>query len=166
MTTTIGSDGEHFQGIKTGSVHILLCGHSKEHIATVVEKMNPAHVELLTSEELLDSAEALMEEMDVSSKSVTCIPAFTDAALQDGVKAILSKYRRLRTRFPNREVYIGITGGTNVMVVEAAVSALSTGSRMHYILKSATPESGDKRVLVFDTMKIRKQLRLGSGKVR
>lgn len=141
--------------METDSVHILLCGHSTGHIAVVVEELKPIHVELLTSEELFQGARELLQNLEVNSKSVTCIPAFTEAALNEGICEIVTRYKLLQAEFPGKEIYFGITGGTNVMVLEAAMSALAVGAIMHYVLRRQPSESGENQVLLFDAKKVR-----------
>jgi hypothetical protein len=144
-----------FDYIERGSVHILLCGHSTAHVKEIAERTSPIHIELLTSKELYDSSNDLLKELKIQSKSITVIPAFTNSALRDGIRAIIARFLTLKELFPDRRFYFGITGGTNLMVVEAALSALAVGADMHYILKEGHSGYNEGKVLLFNPHEIR-----------
>ena len=144
-----------FDNIERGSVHILLCGHSTAHVKEIAEWTNPIHIELLTSKELYDNSNDLLKELKIESKSITAIPAFTNSALRDGITAIVARFLSLKEIFPDRRFYFGITGGTNLMVVEAALSALAVGADIHYILKEGYSGYNESNVLLFNPHAIR-----------
>jgi len=158
------NDNSTFDIIEKGSVHLLLCGHSTAHVKEVVEKTSPVHIELLTSKEVFDSANDLLKELNLGSKSITVIPAFTNYALRDGIRAIIARFLSLKQTFPDRRVYFGVTGGTNLMVVEAALSSLTVGADMHYILKEGCSEDNEGKVLVFNPYEIRDLLAMESDR--
>ena len=153
-----------FDLIEKGSVHLLLCGHSTAHVKEIVEKTSPIHIELLTSKEVFDNASDLLKELKLESKAITVIPAFTNSALRDGIRAIIARFLSLKQTFPDRRVYFGVTGGTNLMVVEAALSSLTVGADMHYILKEGCSGHNEGKILLFNPYEIRDLLSMKSDR--
>ena len=135
--------------LESPSVHILLCGQSTGHIYEVIREFYPNHVELLTTEELLQSTTELATELNEISNSVTVIPAFTSSSICESISIILQKYYELRNRYPLAKFYFGITGGTNTMVTSVAYAALIVDVELHYIIKLSEPEGLLDRFIFF-----------------
>lgn len=152
----IGSNNKYISD--PGSVHILLCGHSFGHIMTVTRDFKPKHLEILTSEELLENANELIHLLKDISSSITVIPAFSSSSIQDSISRILLKYKDLRSLFPKDKIYFGITGGTNTMAVSVAYAALIAGVEMHYVLKPLGSAGSNEEIIFFRPKQIFEQL--------
>lgn len=143
-----------YYGQKTsGSIHFLLAGHSTGHILKVIEVFRPAHLDLFTSVELQPSVSEFMStnEQFYGTYNIETIPSFTENSLISGISIILGRYNVVKTKFPLKKIYFGITGGTNTMAVEIAITALFSGESMHYVVKNANDEGDLGKIIMFDT---------------
>lgn len=123
---------------EVNSVHLLLLGRSQEHIHRVVEHYHPAHISLFTSESLLQEADELILKLQnngISTRLISIDPFHKDA-ITSVMRAIIKEYEFLRDAYqsPDSLFYIGVTGGTNLMVLGAGFAASHLGLQSHYVL--------------------------------
>ena len=143
-----------------GSVHLLLCGHSTDHLIRVIEAYNPAHIDFFTSLNLRSHLEEFIETLGNYSGTyhIEDIPAFTDDSIRVGSYTIISRYLILKKLFPSRSFYFGITGGTNTMAVEMALAALTAGEAMHYVTYGTGQEPKQDRIITFNILELRERI--------
>ena len=140
-----------------GSVHLLLCGHSTDHLKRVIEAYNPIHIDFFTSVELRPHLEAFLKSIQDFSGTfhIEDIPAFTEDSIRAGSSIIMSRYLILKKLFPSRSFYFGITGGTNTMAVEIALAAMTYGEKIHYVIYGNERKPEEDRIITFDTVELR-----------
>ena len=142
------------------SVHLLLCGHSTDHLKKIIEAYNPIHMDFFTSAELRQHLEEFIKSIqDFSGTFHTeCIPAFTEDSIMVGSSIIMSRYLFLKKLFPSRSFYFGITGGTNTMAVEMAIAALTFSEKIHYVIKGNGQDPDGYRINTFSTLELRDKI--------
>ena len=145
---------------ENGSVHLLLCGHSTEHLLRVIEAYQPIHMEFYTSPELRPHIEAFLKSVQdlPGTFHIEDIPAFTEDSIKIGSSTIISRYLILKRLFPSRTFYFGITGGTNTMAVEMALAALTTGEKIHYVVYGDERTGMRDRIITFNTLELRNMI--------
>ena len=139
------------------SVHLLLCGHSTDHLLRIIEAYNPIHMDFFTSVELHPHLEAFLKSIQDFSGTfhIEDIPAFTEDSIRAGSSIIMSRYLILKKLFPSRSFYFGITGGTNTMAVEIALAAMTYGEKIHYVIYGNERKPEEDRIITFDTVELR-----------
>ena len=139
-----------------GSIHLLLAGHSTGHILKVIEEFRPDHIELFTSMQLEPTVNDLMSSIHEfqGTYHIENIPSFTEDSLISGISIISGRYKILKSMFPFKKIYFGITGGTNTMAVEIAITALFSMESMHYVVKDVDDDNDAGKIIMFDTEKL------------
>ncbi len=139
------------------SVHLLLCGHSTDHLKRIIETYSPIHVDFFTSAELRPHIEAFLKSTKTFSGTfhIEDIPAFTEDSIRVGSNLILSRYAILKKIFPSSLFYFGITGGTNTMAVEMALAAVTSTEKLHYVTYGNEEVTGSCKIITFDTLELR-----------
>ena len=142
------------------SVHLLLCGHSTDHLKRVIEVYNPIHMDFFTSEELRPHLEAFLKSIQDFSGTfhIEDIPAFTEDSIREGSSTIMSRYLILKKLFPSRSFYFGITGGTNTMAVEMALAALASSEKIHYVIYGNERAFDGNTIITFDTLELKNMI--------
>jgi len=146
---------------KRKNVHLLIVGKSQEHIKRIIEAYQPDHVSLLTSFPLREETNALADILKKSGIGITTITVdpFSPKALRTISNAIINEYSRLLSIYPKEETdyFIGVTGGTNLMAIGAALAACFLGIKIHYVLKpdNMLPES--REIIEIDMQKSPKE---------
>ncbi len=145
---------------ENGSVHLLLSGHSTEHLLRVIEAYHPIHMEFYTSLELRPHLEAFLKSIQdlPGTFHIEDIPAFTEESIKIGLSTIISRYLILRKLFPSSSFYFGITGGTNTMAVEMALAAILAGEKIHYVVYGEEPAKKGDRIITFNTLELRNMI--------
>ena len=140
-----------------GSVHLLLCGHSTDHLLRIIEAYSPIHMDFFTSVELHPHLDAFLKSIQDFSGTfhIEDIPAFTEDSIRVGSSTIMSRYLLLKKLFPSRSFYFGITGGTNTMAVEMALAALTSGEKIHYVIYGNERAQEGDGIIIFDTLELR-----------
>lgn len=121
------------------SLHIVPHGETTVHIKRGLQAYGSAdHVQLLTSEKFQPVGNELAEELTQFGYSVDIdlIDAFD---LRDVVDTVVSVAREN----PDQEIYVNITGGTNLMAGAATASAFFIGATPYYVLE---PQTGEESV--------------------
>ena len=120
------------------NVQLLLLGRSQDHIQRVIDRYLPDHITFFTSDSLLKEAEELVrhiKEQKISTNIVQVDP-FDSNAIALMKSAIENEFKHLQYRYPSAkfQYYIGLTGGTNLMVLGAGFAASALKTRAHYVL--------------------------------
>ncbi|ELY83647.1 HFX_2341 family transcriptional regulator domain-containing protein [Natrinema altunense] len=121
------------------SLHIVPHGETTVHIKRGLQAYGSAdHVQLLTSEKFQSVGNELAEELTEFGYNVEIdlIDAFD---LRDVVDTVVSVAREN----PDQEIYVNITGGTNLMAGAATASAFFIGATPYYVLE---PQTGEESV--------------------
>jgi CRISPR locus-related DNA-binding protein len=121
------------------SLHIVPHGETTVHIKRGLQAYGSAdHVELLTSEKFQSVGNELAQELSEFGYDVEIdlIDAFD---LRDVVDTVVSVARQN----PDQEIYVNITGGTNLMAGAATASAFFIGATPYYVLE---PQTGEESV--------------------
>lgn len=121
------------------SLHIVPHGQTTVHIKRGLQAYGSADkVNLLTSEKFQSVGDELAEELTQFGYTVEVdlIDAFD---LRDVVDTVVSVARET----PDREIYVNITGGTNLMAGAATASAFFIGATPYYVLE---PQTGEESV--------------------
>ena len=121
------------------SVHIVPHGETTVHIKRGLQAYGSADsVWLLTSEKYQSVGDELAKELKEFGYNVEIdlIDAFD---LRDVVDTIVSVAREN----PDEEIYVNITGGTNLMAGAATASAFFIGATPYYVLE---PQTGEESV--------------------
>jgi hypothetical protein len=124
------------------SLHFLLLGHAKEHIGAVIEYYNIQNAVIFTSKELEEEnlpRIKQLQDMGVTVSEVVYLEPFGQDALERMTKKILETYSA-HSRSGQSEFVVGLTGGTNLMVVAMALVALLKGLPAHYVLNNGKNE--------------------------
>ncbi|WP_276273593.1 DUF6293 family protein [Haloarcula litorea] len=121
------------------SLHIVPHGETTVHIKRGLQAYGSAdHVQLLTSEKFQSVGKELAQELSEFGYNVEIelIDAFD---LRDVVDTVVSVAREN----PDQEIYVNITGGTNLMAGAATASAFFIGATPYYVLE---PQTGEESV--------------------
>lgn len=121
------------------SLHIVPHGQTTVHIKRGLQAYGSADkVNLLTSEKFRSVGNGLAEELTEFGYTVevNLIDAFD---LRDVVDTVVSVAREN----PDQEIYVNITGGTNLMAGAATASAFFIGATPYYVLE---PQTGEESV--------------------
>ncbi len=136
------------------SVHLLIVGKSHEHIRTIIDSYHPNHLSLFTSVPLKESTIALASLLHDNgiSVSTTTINPFSSESIPAVITAIEKEYLRLLKCYPKEttEYFIGVTGGTNLMAIGAALAAYLFGLKVHYVLKPVSASEMGNTVMEID----------------
>ena len=121
------------------SLHIVPHGETTVHIKRGLQAYGSAdHVQLLTSEKYQSVGNELAKDLTEFGYTVEVdlIDAFD---LRDVVDTVVSVAREN----PDQEIYVNITGGTNLMAGAATASAFFIGATPYYVLE---PQTGEESV--------------------
>ncbi len=125
------------------SVHIIPHGRVTEHIKRGLRGHSSVeYVHLLASPRFLETSYELAEELDVFGYEVNVheISAFELRSVVDTIVSIAKQHQ-------GEDLYINITGGTNLMAGAATSSAFFIGARPYYVLEPQEDESIDELVV-------------------
>lgn len=121
------------------SLHIVPHGETTAHIKRGLQAYGSTdHVILLTSKKFQSVGNNLAEELTEFGYTVEVdlVDAFD---LRDVVDTVVSVARKN----PDQEIYVNITGGTNLMAGAATASAFFIGATPYYVLE---PQTGEESV--------------------
>nr|WP_230455246.1 DUF6293 family protein [Halorubrum sp. BV1] len=120
-------------------MHITPHGRATEHIHRGLRAFSSVEsVCLLTSDAFLETGDELTADLDRFGYDVNqrVINAFD---LRDVVDAVVD----ITKENPDRDIYINITGGTNLVAGGATSSAFFVGATPYYVLE---PQTGDESI--------------------
>lgn len=121
------------------SLHIVPHGRATEHIHRGLRAFGGVEaVYLLTSDEFIETGDELATDLDRFGYEIDqrIIDAFD---LRDVVDSIVD----IAKQNPDRELYINITGGTNLVAGGTTSSAFFVGATPYYVLE---PQTGDESI--------------------
>ncbi len=125
------------------SVHIVPHGRSIEHVKRGLRGHSSAeHVHLLVSDRFLETAHELADDLESFGYAleIHLIDAFDLRSVVDTIVTIAKDHA-------GEELYVNITGGTNLMAGAATSSAFFIGARPYYVLKPQADESVDELII-------------------
>lgn len=129
-------------------IHFLLLGHSREHILTTIEHFTPKAVVLFTTMDLFEEHTGFISELEngeIRVLEMVPLSPFTEDALESMTREILAVYEKYAAKGCN--IIMGLTGGTNLMVVSMALAALQKGCPVHYCVNDDS-----RTILNIDTL--------------
>ena len=143
------------------SVHLLIVGKSHEHVKRIIYTYCPNHVSLFTSlslEEATFSFASSLQKEGMTISTITINP-FSKESIYNIIAAIKKEYLRLTKIYPAKETeyFIGVTGGTNLMAIGAALAAWLLGIKIHYVLKPDTMLPESREIIEIDMEKLPKE---------
>ena len=133
------------------NVHLLLLGRSQDHVRRVVEYYHPTHISFFTSDSLMDEAWELVSQLQdqrISTRIISVQP-FEPDAIFSIMNCIIQEYENLREAYSSPDItfYIGLTGGTNLMVLGAGFAAFQLGIQSHYVQNPEFLEDKDTELI-------------------
>lgn len=137
-------------------VHLMTMGITQDHVWPIIDRFKPHHIVLLSSRELAAEMEELavkIRESGIDTTEVVHLEPFTDNALNAMMKIIQMHLNRLKRLFKeqNTTFFIGITGGTNLMILAAGLIAIKNGITLLYVLNPAfSSESNESKAKIIE----------------
>lgn len=120
------------------NVHFLIVGLSHEHIYRVIEHYSPSKIYLISNLLIKKSTEQLKIKIESEGLKVEIIwiEAFEENTLHQIIAEIGNRVEKLKMIFKDQiKIYIGFTGGTNLMAIGAGHSAALLNLDAHYVIK-------------------------------
>nr|MCS5534726.1 hypothetical protein [Candidatus Poseidoniales archaeon] len=116
-----------------------------ENIWPLVERYIPSHVIFFSSTNLKKETETLVGKLKAIgiSADIVFLRPFRNDSLQTMNKVIDNTYSRIRNKYDEMGVdyYMGVTGGTNLMVLAAGLVAVKQGIKILYAINPEYVES-------------------------
>ena len=125
------------------SIHIVPHGRVTEHVKRGLQGHSGVdEVHLLSSDRFLETSQELANELRTFGYDVEVheISAFKLRSVVDTIVTIAKGH-------PGEEVYVNITGGTNLMAGAATSSAFFIGANPYYVLEPQADESIDELIV-------------------
>jgi len=122
---------------KCDNIHFLIVGTSHDHIFKIIHKFQPIKLYLISSFEMQESINALNDQIKALNimTQIIWINPFKEDSLHQIIKEIIWRAKKEIIEHPNVKIYIGFTGGTNLMAIAAGYSAMILKAESHYVLK-------------------------------
>jgi len=120
------------------NIHFLIVGLSHEHIYRVIEYYSPSKIFLISNSLIKKSTEQLRNDIEKKgiNTEIIWVEAFKEDTINQIIHEIGIRVKKLRKNFKDRaKIYIGFTGGTNLMAIGAGYSAAVLNVTAHYVLK-------------------------------
>jgi len=124
-------------GEKCNNIQFLIVGMSHDHIFKIIHHFQPLKLYLISSSEIEDSIKKLndqIKELNIMTQ-ILWINPFKEDSLQQITNEIIWRAKSEMIEHPNIKIYIGFTGGTNLMAIAAGYSAMILNAESHYVLK-------------------------------
>ena len=138
------------------TVHLMTMGITQDHVWPIIDRYKPRHIVLLSSRELAAETEELavkIRENGIDTTEVVHLEPFAENALNGMIETIQMHLKRLKEQFRERNTtfYMGITGGTNLMVLAAGLVAINNGITLLYVLNPVfSPESDESQPKIIE----------------
>jgi DNA-binding transcriptional regulator LsrR (DeoR family) len=118
-------------------IHFLIVGNSHEHIFKILQEYQPDQIYLISSPEIKESTSRLKQQLEDQKISVEIIwvNPFQSDSLEKITTLLVNTGKQLLHQNPETKLFIGFTGGTNIMAIAAGYSALLLHAEGHYVLK-------------------------------
>jgi hypothetical protein len=129
------------------NVHFITLGKTHENIWPVVKRYVPSHVIFFSSSNLKKETETLVGKLKAIhgiNAEIVFLRPFNNDSLQTMSEEIDNTYCRIINKYDGKGVdyYMGVTGGTNLMVLAAGLVAVKRGIRILYTMNPEYVESG------------------------
>jgi len=124
-------------GERCNNIQFLIVGMSHDHIFKIIHHFQPLKLYLISSSEIEDSIKKLndqIKELNIITQ-ILWINPFKEDFLQQITNEIIWSAKSEMIEHPNIKIYIGFTGGTNLMAIAAGYSAMILNAESHYVLK-------------------------------
>lgn len=122
---------------KKDNIQFLIVGTSHDHIFKIINHFQPLKLYLISSFEMEESIKELndqIKKLNINTQIIYVNP-FKEESLQQITNEIVWRANKELINHPNIKIYIGFTGGTNLMAIAAGYSAIILNAESHYVLK-------------------------------
>lgn len=122
---------------KCDNIQFLIVGMSQDHIFKIINHFQPLKLYLISSFEMKESTNALKDQINALNimTQIIWINPFKEDSLQQITNEIIWRAKKEIIEHPNIKLYVGFTGGTNLMAIAAGYSAMILNAESHYVLK-------------------------------
>ena len=122
---------------KCDNIQFLIVGMSHDHIFKIINHFQPLKLYLISSFEMEESVERLNDQIKelVINTQIIYVNPFKGNSLQQISSEIVWRAKKEMIEHPNIKIYIGFTGGTNLMAIASGYSAMILKAESHYVLK-------------------------------
>jgi hypothetical protein len=119
------------------NIHFLIVGNSHEHIFKILQEYHPDQIYLISSPEIKESTSGLKQQLEDQNIPVEIIwvNPFQSDSLEKITTLLVNTGKQILQQNPETKLFIGFTGGTNIMAIAAGYSALLLHAEGHYVLK-------------------------------
>ena len=124
-------------GGKKDNIQFLIVGTSHDHIFKIINHFQPLKLYLISSFEMKESLKELNDKIKeiILITQIIYVNPFKQETLQQITNEIVWRANKELINHPNIKIYIGFTGGTNLMAIAAGYSAIILNAESHYVLK-------------------------------
>ena len=122
---------------KYENIQFLIVGMSHGHIFKIINHFQPIKLYLISSFEMGESINVLKDQIKALNimTQIIWINPFKEDSLQQITSEIIWRAKIEIIEHPNVKLYVGFTGGTNLMAIAAGYSAMILNAESHYVLK-------------------------------
>ncbi len=122
---------------KCDNIQFLIVGMSHDHIFKIIHHFQPLKLYLISSFEMEESIKILNDQIKALNiiTQMIWINPFKEDSLQQIINEIVWRAKKEIIEQPNVKLYMGFTGGTNLMAIAAGYSAMILNAEGHYVLK-------------------------------
>lgn len=119
------------------NIQFLIVGMSHDHIFKIINYFQPIKLYLISSFEMEESTKILNDQIKTFNimTQIIWINPFKEDSLQQITNEIIWRAKKEIIEHPNVKLYVGFTGGTNLMAIAAGYSAMILNAESHYVLK-------------------------------
>ena len=121
------------------NIQILILGKSHEHILKVIDHYKPNFIFFISSYSLEYISREFM--IQIQSKGIKCELNLIDAFSEDTILNILGLIGSIIRKYKDFDhlinIFIGLTGGTNLMAIGAGLAAHKYNLNAHYVDKES-----------------------------
>jgi hypothetical protein len=121
----------------TENVQFLIVGNSHDHVLKIVGHFKPHKVVLISSSDIMEATMELARKVqDLGPEiEIVSVNPFKEGSVHAIMNEIITRARNYTARPDPPKIYIGFTGGTNLMAIAAGLSALVLRAEGHYVVK-------------------------------
>lgn len=135
------------------NIHIAPVGKETNHILVAFKELKGFdQLYLITGKKFKSNAEEIREKL--SDFGVECFIDIVDPFQKDSLQKILNYIVKVVKKHKQDEIYINITGGTNLMGAAALSAAYFTKSNAYYVLDSRLVKKEEKKTVMLPIPKI------------
>jgi len=121
---------------KYENIQFLIVGMSHGHIFKIINHFQPIKLYLISSFEMEESTKILNDQIKTLNimTQIIWINPFKEDSLQQITNEIIWRAKKEIIEHPNVKLYVGFTGGTNLMAIAAGYSAMILTAESYYVL--------------------------------